>query len=88
MQQAIDAAEEALRTNPQLRWRTGWRRSGSRSVPRRDCKRCCESAAADWISRRDRGSGQIAQIFAHYFGADVAPSDTLKTLHLLSAPPE
>jgi len=33
-------------------------------------------------------SGEIVQIFARSFGANAAPSDTLKTLYLISALPE
>jgi polar amino acid transport system substrate-binding protein/glutamate/aspartate transport system substrate-binding protein len=44
--------------------------------------------AADRALSRIYRSGEIAQIFAHYFGANVAPSDTLKTLYMLSALPE
>ena len=33
-------------------------------------------------------SGEIAQVFAHTFGAGMQPSDTLKTLYLVSALPD
>jgi ABC-type amino acid transport substrate-binding protein len=33
-------------------------------------------------------SGEIAQVFAHTFGAEMQPSDTLKTLYLVSALPD
>jgi ABC-type amino acid transport substrate-binding protein len=33
-------------------------------------------------------SGEIAQVFAHTFGAQMQPSDTLKTLYLVSALPD
>jgi ABC-type amino acid transport substrate-binding protein len=33
-------------------------------------------------------SGEIAEVFAHAFGAQVQPSDTLKTLYLISALPD
>ena len=44
--------------------------------------------AVDRALSRIYRSGEIATIFAHSFGAQMQPSDTLKTLYLLSALPE
>ncbi len=44
--------------------------------------------AVDRALSRIYRTGEIATVFAHSFGAEMQPSDTLKTLYLISALPE